>query len=68
MAMVSNDEPALVNLPRSAIAKGHSAGHINEHPKAMRKMQQTEKTGLGTTATAILPTRAMMAQMRMAAA
>jgi len=39
IAMVSSEAPDFVNLPRSAIAKGHNAGHINEQPNAIKKMQ-----------------------------
>ena len=39
IAMISNEEPALVNLPKSAIAKGQSAGHIREQPNAINEMK-----------------------------
>ena len=40
IAMMRREEPALVNLPRSAIANGHSAGHISEQPKAISEIMQ----------------------------
>lgn len=50
MAITINDEPALVNLPSSVIANGHRAGHINEHPTAMKAMNQIEMaSGVNTT-------------------
>ena len=38
IAIISKEEPALVNFPRSAIANGHNAGHIREQPKAIREI------------------------------
>ena len=50
IAMISRDEPALVNFPRSAIASGHNAGHIREQPSAINEMNQIEtEPGVSTT-------------------
>ena len=67
IAIVSKEEPALVNFPKSAIASGQSAGHINEHPNAMKKIQYTDHIP-GRIATSTEPINAIMAQNFMAAA
>lgn len=43
IAIISREEPAFVNFPRSAIANGHNAGHIREQPKAIREINQIER-------------------------
>lgn len=50
MAITKRDEPAFVNLPKSAMANGQRAGHIKEQPRAIRPMNQIEiPAGVKTT-------------------
>jgi len=50
IAITINDEPAFVNLPKSVIASGHNAGHINEHPRAINSTKKIEIfSGIRTT-------------------
>ena len=52
IAIIKRDEPDLVNFPKSAIAKGHKAGHIKAHPSAMKEMQKMDiSAGVSTTNT-----------------
>lgn len=55
MAITISEEPAFVNRPKSVIAKGQIAGHINEQPNAMSAMNQMEKAA-GAAITATEPT------------
>lgn len=43
IAMTSSDDPFFVNLPRSAIASGHIAGHISEQPSAISEINHIDK-------------------------
>jgi len=42
IAMIKNDDPTLVNLPKPAIAKGQIAGHTSAFAKPNNEMHKTD--------------------------